>query len=234
MNAGCRCWLLLLIAAVDCCCWLLLLIDAVGCCCWLLLLVAGWLLVAAGILLAGWLLVAARILLAGWLLVAAGILLAGWLLVAARVLLAGWLLVAAGILLAGWLLVAARILLAGWLLVAAGILLAGWLLVAAGILLAGQKVFEYFQDIGDLRLSWFCRRKTLWIFSGCWWFAAQTGLQAEKFSIFFKIVMVGMWKRVSPRGSRLVDGSRRMNIMVVHWVFRLEWSRVLSVSGESQ
>ena len=39
--AGCCCWLLLLIAAVDCCCWLLLLVAAVNCCCWLLLLVAA-------------------------------------------------------------------------------------------------------------------------------------------------------------------------------------------------
>ena len=39
--AGCCCWLLLLVAAVDCCCWLLLLIVAAGCCCWLLLLVAA-------------------------------------------------------------------------------------------------------------------------------------------------------------------------------------------------
>ena len=36
-----------------------------GCCCWLLLLIAGWLLVATGILLVGWLPVVAGILLAG-------------------------------------------------------------------------------------------------------------------------------------------------------------------------
>ena len=41
VAAGCCCWLLLLVAAVDCCCWLLLLIVAVDCCCWLLLLIAA-------------------------------------------------------------------------------------------------------------------------------------------------------------------------------------------------
>ena len=41
------------------------------------------------------------------------------------------------------------------------------------------------------------------------------------------------WKRRSPRGIRLVGGSKRMNIMVVHWVFIPEWSRVLSVLGKS-
>ena len=35
-------------------------------------------------------------------------------------------------------------------------------------------------------------------------------------------------------GSRLVNGSRRMTIMVVHRVFIFEWSRVLSVLGGSQ
>ena len=31
---------------------------------------------------------------------------------------------------------------------------------------AGEKVFEYFQDNDQLRLRQFCRRKSLWIFSG--------------------------------------------------------------------
>ena len=47
-----------------------------------------------------------------------------------------------------------------------------WLLLliaAAGILLAGGKVLEYFQDVDDLRLRQFCRRKSLWIFSPRWW-----------------------------------------------------------------
>ena len=34
-------------------------------------------------------------------------------------------------------------------------------------------------------------------------------------------------RRGSPRGIRLVGGSKLMNIMVVHWVFITEWSRVL-------
>ena len=87
------------------------------------------------------------------------------------------------------------LLVAGWLLVAAGILL-----VAAGIPLqakkslknsrilmicgwdnfAGEKVFEYFQDIVDLRVRKFCRRKCLWIFSGQWWFESKTILQPKK------------------------------------------------------
>ena len=46
--------------------------------------------------------------------------------------------------------------------------------------------------------------------------------------------MRGKRKGISPRGSRLVDGSKRKNIMVVHCVFIYEWSRVLSVLGESQ
>ena len=40
------------------------------------------------------------------------------------------------------------------------------------------------------------------------------------------MLMSGRWKRVSPRESRVVEGSKRMNIMVVHWVFILKWSRV--------
>ena len=36
--------------------------------------------------------------------------------------------------------------------------------------------------------------------------------------------MEGRWKRVPPRGSRVVDGSKRVNIMAVHWVFILVWS----------
>ena len=46
--------------------------------------------------------------------------------------------------------------------------------------------------------------------------------------------MRAVGRKVSPRGSRVVGGSKRMNIMVVHWVFILEWSRVLSVLGEGQ
>ena len=36
------------------------------------------------------------------------------------------------------------------------------------LLVAAQKVFEYFRVVGDLRLRQICRRKSLWIFSGCW------------------------------------------------------------------
>ena len=43
-----------------------------------------------------------------------------------------------------------------------------------------------------------------------------------------------MGRRGSPRGSRVVGGSKRMNIIVVHWVFLLEWSSVLPVLSESQ
>ena len=79
-----------------------------------------------------------------------------------------------------------------------------------------------------------CWPEIPWIIPGYWWYAAKTSLQAKKSLNISRILMIGWWKRVSPRGSRLVDGSKRMNIMVVHWVFRLEWSRVLSFLGESQ
>ena len=38
--------------------------------------------------------------------------------------------------------------------------------------------------------------------------------------------MTGRWKRVLPRGDSVVDGSKQVNIMAVHWVFILVWSRV--------
>ena len=44
---------------------------------------------------------------------------------------------------------------------------------------AGEKVFGYFQDIDEVRLSHFCRRKSLWIFPGHWWVAAKTISQAK-------------------------------------------------------
>ena len=50
---------------------------------------------------------------------------------------------------------------------------------------ADEEVFEYFQDIVDLRPGQFCRRKSLWIFSGFWWFAAKTILQAKMSLNFF-------------------------------------------------
>ena len=58
------------------------------------------------------------------------------------------------------------------------------------LLLIAQKVFEFFQNIGDdLRLRQFCWRKSLWIFSGCWWFAAKTILQAEKSLNIFGLLL---------------------------------------------
>ena len=59
------------------------------------------------------------------------------------------------------------------------------------LLLIAQKVFEYFRNIvDDLRLRQFCRRKSLWIFSGCWWFAAKTILLAEKSLNIFGLLMI--------------------------------------------
>ena len=79
-------------------------------------------------------------------------------------------------------LVAAGILLAGWLLVAAGCWMIGacWLTADCGWdVFAGEKVCEYFQKFDDLQLTQFCRRKSLWIFPGYWWFVAKTILQAK-------------------------------------------------------
>ena len=124
--AGCCCWLLLLVAAVDCCCWLLLLIVAAGCCCWLLPLIAAvdcccWLL----------------------------------LLIAQKVF-------------------------------------EYFQNIVDDLRLrqfAGEEVFEYFRVVDDLRLRQICRRKSLWIFSGCWWFAAKTNLQAKKSLNIFGLLM---------------------------------------------
>ena len=132
--AGCCCWLLLLVAAVDCCCWLLSLIAAAGCCCWLLLLI-----VAAGC--------------------------------------------------------------CCWLLVLVAVVdCCCWLL-----LLIAQKVLECFRIIvDDLRLRQFCRRKSLWIFSGCWWKVFEYfRVVGEKSLNISRISMGEKWKRGSPRGSRL-------------------------------
>ena len=71
-----------------------------------------------------------------------------------------------------------------WLL-----LVTGWLLLVAGVLLAGEKVFEFFRDFDDLRLKQFCRRKSLLIFPGYWWFEAKTILQAKKSSKISRIMM---------------------------------------------
>ena len=81
-----------------------------------------------------------------------------------------------------------------------------------------------------------CWPESLCIFPGYWWFAAKTILQTKKVFEYFRVVdgkssnisrilMGGRWKGVSPRGSRVVDGSKRVKIMAVHWVFILVWSR---------
>ena len=159
---------------------LLLLIAVAGCCCWLLLLIVAvdcccWLL-----------------------------------LLVAAVDCCCWLL----------------LLVAGCFLIAAGILLAGWLLLAV----ASRKTFEYFRDFDDLQLRQFCRRKSLWIFSkrlrrnlaktsfkNIWehFEEAMRKFGKDKFWICFKIfseqelgsrnTMRWKWKRVLPRGIRLVD-----------------------------
>ena len=206
-KAGCCCgWLLLSNAAFGCCCWLLLLVAAFGCCCWLLLLVAAvdcccWLLL---------------------LMAAAG----------------GccWLL----------LLVAAVDGCCWLLLLVAAVDCCCWLL-----LLVAQKVFEYFRNIVDyLRLRQICRRKSLWIISGCWYFAAKTNLQAKKsLNIFgcwwkvfeyFRIVVeesLNIFQNIGERkveesfasGKLVVNSSKRMNILAVHWVFILDTSKMANV-----
>ena len=214
MVVDCCCSLLLLIVAGDCCCWLLLLVSAVDWCCLLLLLVTEWLLVAAGMLLAGWLLLAAGRLLAGWLLVAAVSCLCWpeslW-------IFPGY-----------WWFATKTSLQAKKSFNIFG------LLIFAAKQVCRRKSSGWFQDTNDLWLRQFCRRQSLWIFSGYWWFAAETSLQAKKSLNISRILMRGRWKRFFPRGSRVVDGSKRMIIMVVHWVFKPELSRVLSLVGESQ
>ena len=172
-TAGRCCWSLLPIAAADCCCWLLLLIAAAGFCCWLLLVIA-----AAGC--CCWLLLP----------IAAADCCCWLLLLVAAVDFCCWLL----------LLIAAGGCCCWLLLLVAAVDCCCWLL----LLIAAQKVFEFFRNIvGDLRLRQICRRKILWIFSGCWWFAAKTNLQAKKSLNISRILTGEKWKRGSPRGSRL-------------------------------
>ena len=191
VAANCCCWLLILVAAVDCCCWLLLLVAAAGCCCWLLLLVAAagcccWLLLlVAAVDCCCWLLL---------LIAAAGC--CCWLLL---------LIAAAGC--CCWLL----------LLIAAQKVFEYFRILVGDLRLrqfSGEKVFEYFRFVDDLRLRQIRRRKSLWIFSVCWWFAAKTNSQAKKslnffgswwkvFEYFQNIDEGEKWKKGSPRGSRL-------------------------------
>ena len=79
-----------------------------------------------------------------------------------------------------------------WKIAACGWDTAGcWMIAGCGWdILAGEKVFEYFQDTDDLRLRQFCRRNSLWIFSGFWWYAAKTILQAKKSLSFSRIMMI--------------------------------------------
>ena len=84
---------------------------------------------------------------------------------------------------------------------------------------AGEKVFEYFRVVDDLQLRQICRRKSLWIFSGCWWkvveyFQNIDGRKVEESFASEKLV---------------VDSSKRMNIMAVHWVFILDTSKMAAV-----
>ena len=55
---------------------------------------------------------------------------------------------------------------------------------------AGEKIFEFFQVVDDLRLRELCRRKSVGIFPGCWWFAAKTILQVKKSLNVFGILMI--------------------------------------------
>ena len=100
-----------------------------------------------------------------------------------------------------------------------------WLLplvAAAGcccwwLLLIAQKVFEYFQNtVDDLRLRQFCRRKSLWIFSGCCWRVFE----------YFQNMGERKVEESFASGKLVVDGSKWMNIMAVHWVFILDPSKM--------
>ena len=55
---------------------------------------------------------------------------------------------------------------------------------------AGGKIFEFFQAVDDLRLREICRRKSIGIFPGCWWFAAKTILQVKKSLHIFGASMI--------------------------------------------
>ena len=64
------------------------------------------------------------------------------------------------------------------------------MMICGGDKFAGEEVFEYFQDNDDLDLRQFCRRKSLWIISGYWWFSSRKILQAKKFLNIFRIMMI--------------------------------------------
>ena len=53
---------------------------------------------------------------------------------------------------------------------------------------AGEKVFHYFRGNDDLRLRQIWKRKSLWMFSGFWSFAAKTILHAKKILEYFQVL----------------------------------------------
>ena len=168
------CWLLLLVAAVDCCCWLLLLVAAVDCCCWLLLLIVA-------VDCCWWLLLLiAAVDCCCWLL----------LLVAAQKLFEYFRNIFDDLRLRQF----------------AGEEVFEYFRVVDDLRLrqfAGEEVSEYFRVVDDLRLRQFCRRKNLWIFSGCWWKVFEYfRVVGEKSLNISRILMGEKWKRGSPRGSR--------------------------------
>ena len=86
-----------------------------------------------------------------------------------------------------------------------------------------------------------CKNTACWpesprIFPGFWWFVVETILKGKmslnisrllmkriiEWGFCFEFMMRPELKRSSPRGSRLVGGNKRKNIMVVHWVFIAE------------
>ena len=108
---------------------------------------------------------------------AAGCVSAGWWINAGRCC---WLLLlVAAVDCCCWLL----LLVAGWPL-----LVAGWLLLLGYCLRAGKSLNNS-RILMILRLRQFCRRKSLWKFSGHWWVAAETILQAKKSLNIFTEVM---------------------------------------------
>ena len=185
------------------CCWLdeslllLLLIAAAGCC-WLLLLIA-----AAGC--CCWLL----------LLVAAVDCCCWLLLLIAAVDCCCWLL----------LLIAAAGCCCWLLLLIAAVDCCCWLLLFIAAVDCWPESFWIFSGCWWFAAKTILQAKKSLNLFGCWWFAAKTNLQAKKSLNISRILVRWRWKRVSPGGSRVVGCSKRTNIMAVHWVFILVWSR---------
>ena len=74
-------------------------------------------------------------------------------------------------------------------------------------------------DANDLRLKFFCSRKSLWIYSGHRW---------KVFEYFLSVDERKMEESFAS-GKLVVDGSKWMNIMAVHWVFLLDFSKMAAV-----